>query len=421
MKNKLLLLSGFLSLSLSAFNATALPKHSDVNTELLLAPKCFITNNSFEYNELAYHKSNDMVFFGVNREYWWQQLDKLNHKPNCGKFINVTDEWQQYLQANKLNSERGSVLDYEYFLRKFLADSNAVKSISFNKVITGGIENNQELLANLYQEINQDRIGNSLDELSSHYNRAAHTNTGYQAALHVKTWMEDLLNASNRSPDDFAYELIQTNLVYRQPSVVAVLGKNLPGKALVIGAHLDTVGGGRRPGVDDDGCGSVVVLETARLLVNSDHQFNRPIYFIWYAAEEAGLVGSKKVVQAAIDRGIEIDSVLQLDVIGRRAKAEDPTMWFLKDYVNLDFTSYLATLAKDYVKVPVDYTVCGYACSDHASWTAKGFVAGAGVESAFSDINPYIHSAEDTKEHVYMDNMVNFTKLALAYAVDKAA
>lgn len=111
--------------------------------------------------------------------------------------------------------------------------------------------------------------------------------------------------------------------------------------------------------------------------------------------------------------------MLHFDTIGRRAKSDDPTLFLLRDNVDQNFTDYISNLITNNVKVPVDYTKCGYACSDHASWTNAGFTATAAFESSFDDMNPYLHTANDTMEHVSLDNLVNYTKLALAYVVDK--
>jgi leucyl aminopeptidase len=165
----------------------------------------------------------------------------------------------------------------------------------------------------------------------------------------------------------------------------------------------------------------MVVVEAARVMLESGYSLNRPVYFIWYAAEEVGLVGSREVVKFAKANNWSVDSVLHFDTVGRRAKADDATLWFLRDNVDNDFTDYVAKLVEQYVKLPVDYTTCGYACSDHASWTDGGFVSAAAVESSFADLNPYLHTTEDTMEKVSIDNLVNYTKLALAYVVDRSA
>ena len=64
---------------------------------------------------------------------------------------------------------------------------------------------------------------------------------------------------------------------------------------VVVGAHMDTLSSAVsiKPGADDDGSGSVTVLETARSLLSSGMHFKKPLYLIWYSAEELGLIGSQ--------------------------------------------------------------------------------------------------------------------------------
>jgi len=59
--------------------------NADINKEVLLAPKCFMDNNSFQYNELAFDKQQDLVLFEVDTKSWWQQLPTINR--TCGKLI----------------------------------------------------------------------------------------------------------------------------------------------------------------------------------------------------------------------------------------------------------------------------------------------------------------------------------------------
>lgn len=391
------------------------------NQEIILAPKCFVENNGFEYNELAFNKNSNMVLFSVNKETWWQNLNDINHKADCGKFINVYNDWNDYSETKALSNTRVSSADFDFFLAQMLSEinNNSLTSNKYHKQ-TSFTETKQAKLDDLYTQVDADRISKSLDELTDHYNRAAYNDNGYKAAKYINDWMEALAKQANKSEEEFSVEYIATGGYYKQPSVVAVLGKDKPGEALVISAHMDTNGGGRRPGADDDGSGSMVVLEAARLIVNSGYEFNRPIYFMWYAAEEMGLVGSRVVAKEVKSRELNIDSVLHFDTVGRRANANDSTLFLLRDNVDQSFTDYIANLLTEQVKVPVDYTRCGYACSDHASWFQSGVSSAAGFESTFDDINPYIHTSNDTKEHVTIENLVNFTKLALAYAIDKA-
>jgi leucyl aminopeptidase len=80
----------------------------------------------------------------------------------------------------------------------------------------------------------------------------------------------------------------------------------------------------------------------------------------------------------------------------------------------------LAKLITTYLKVPVDYTRCGYECSDHASWNEEGIPAAYSSESDFENRNPYIHSPSDVMDLLNLDHMTHFTKLAVALVIELA-
>jgi carboxypeptidase Q len=60
----------------------------------------------------------------------------------------------------------------------------------------------------------------------------------------------------------------------------------------MLGAHSDSVEAG--PGINDNGSGSIALLEVARQL--SNFQLKDKIRFAWFAGEEQGLVGSSYYV-----------------------------------------------------------------------------------------------------------------------------
>lgn len=69
---------------------------------------------------------------------------------------------------------------------------------------------------------------------------------------------------------------------------------------MVIGAHLDSVNDG--PGMNDNASGSAALLVFANQVENYARTFNttfrNQVRFIWFAAEEAGLVGSQEYVDS---------------------------------------------------------------------------------------------------------------------------
>jgi leucyl aminopeptidase len=174
-----------------------------------------------------------------------------------------------------------------------------------------------------------------------------------------------------------------------------------------------------KPGADDDGSGTVTVMQVARNLLNSGMQFKKPIYIIWYSAEEEGLVGSSYVVKDFKKNNIPVDAVVQFDMTGYAYK-NDPTIWLINDYVNADLTSYLEKLINTYVKVPVNYTKCGYACSDHASWNQGGYTSSFPFESSFGNDDPYIHTSQDKMDVLSLSHMTDYAKLGTAFAVELA-
>ncbi len=68
------------------------------------------------------------------------------------------------------------------------------------------------------------------------------------------------------------------------------------------------------PGANDDGSGTAVSLECARVL--SKHRFPATIIFLTVAGEEQGLFGSAHFAKMAKEQGWEIEGVLNNDIVG---------------------------------------------------------------------------------------------------------
>jgi len=73
-------------------------------------------------------------------------------------------------------------------------------------------------------------------------------------------------------------------------------------------------GNGDAPGANDDGSGTAVSLECARVL--SKMKFPATIVFLTVAGEEQGLNGSKHFAKMAKDQGWELEAVLNNDIVG---------------------------------------------------------------------------------------------------------
>lgn len=63
--------------------------------------------------------------------------------------------------------------------------------------------------------------------------------------------------------------------------------------------------------LDDDGSGTVTILEAFRALVYHGFTPKYPVEFHWYAAEEGGLLGSLDIVKGFVETGRNVKGMLQ--------------------------------------------------------------------------------------------------------------
>ena len=76
------------------------------------------------------------------------------------------------------------------------------------------------------------------------------------------------------------------------------------------------------PGVNDDGSGTAMVMELARVFGESGIEFDATLVFIALAGEEQGLIGATMHAEKAAAEKVVIDAVLNNDMIGNVAGAE---------------------------------------------------------------------------------------------------
>lgn len=98
-------------------------------------------------------------------------------------------------------------------------------------------------------------------------------------------------------------------------NVIAETPDGDPNRVVVIGAHLDSVS--RGPGINDNGSGSAAILEVAEVYAQQERSPRNQLRFIWFGAEEFGLLGSTVYVGnlSAADQD-RILAMLNFDMIG---------------------------------------------------------------------------------------------------------
>ena len=84
---------------------------------------------------------------------------------------------------------------------------------------------------------------------------------------------------------------------------------------IIVGAHQDSANYDfpllPAPGADDDGSGTVTILEAFRVLVQAGFKPKLPVEFHWYAAEEGGLLGSQDIASEYVHQRKDVGAMIQ--------------------------------------------------------------------------------------------------------------
>lgn len=109
---------------------------------------------------------------------------------------------------------------------------------------------------------------------------------------------------------------------WTQYSIIAKIpGTQASSPVTILGAHMDSINlqsptSGRAPGADDDGTGTVNLIETLRALIAAGFKPSTPLEFHWYSGEEAGLLGSQAIATNYKNAGIQVKAFMELDMSG---------------------------------------------------------------------------------------------------------
>ncbi|KAF9110155.1 Leucine aminopeptidase 1 [Mortierella sp. AM989] len=262
----------------------------------------------------------------------------------------------------------------------------------------------------------------ALTKFTSFHTRYYKSESGRDSAKWLYKQISDLIEESDAS-SDISIRKFKHN--WDQFSIIARFeGRNesLSNSPVVVGAHQDSLNAwfpyGRSPGADDDGSGTVTILEVFRSLVNTGFRPIRPVEFHWYSAEEAGLLGSQDVAEEYNNKNVEVLAMVQNDMTGYAGTKFAESFGVVTDHVDPELTELIKVYAREYGDIAVRETKCGYACSDHASWAKYGYRSAFAIESDFSDISPFIHSKNDDVSHIDFNHMKEFAKLTLGFAVE---
>jgi len=251
--------------------------------------------------------------------------------------------------------------------------------------------------------------------LSDFNTRKYNTEDGKKAAHTIR----DLFIKHSAGRSDITVQLFEHT--WLQPSVIARIEGAGPhaSEVIIISAHEDSISSSTyAPGADDDASGTSCVLEVFRTLAEHGYIPDRTVEFHTYSAEEVGLWGSQAIANYYQSNSIVVYAQMQLDMTMFVKQGTTESIGIITDYVNAQLTDFLKVLINAYCDLGYEPFTCGYACSDHASWTKAGYAASAPFEAIMKNMDPYIHTKDDLMKYISVEHGMQFTKLATGFIIE---
>ncbi|KAJ1895317.1 hypothetical protein LPJ66_004664 [Kickxella alabastrina] len=316
-------------------------------------------------------------------------------------------EWLSESQINKLISSDARFRDITD-IRDVPENVNQAALLDIPTSLT-----HQKLVSGLLPRVTKDVPQSVLANLTSFTNRYYNSENGRKSSAWLLSTIQSLVPGINAN--SFPHR-------FPQPSIIArIEGTQNPNEIVIISAHQDSINeedpvAGRAPGADDDGSGTVTILEALRVFAHSGLKSKRSVEFHWYAGEEGGLLGSADVSKTY--EGKKVAAVLHFDMTGYPMSS--PAVGIVTDYTDSSTNDLLRKIVAAYTDLPTKDIVCGYACSDHASWNARGVRAAVPFECQQVEGNTNIHSPKDSIGTIDFDHLVKFVKIALGFIAEVA-
>jgi len=139
--------------------------------------------------------------------------------------------------------------------------------------------------------------------------------TGSLKNANALTWLKNKYTSFGYSASQIVEDPFTFGSTSSKNLVITKTGTLYPDKYVIICGHFDSIYG---PGVNDNGSGTSIILEAARILKNVPTEYS--IKFIHFSGEEQGLRGSTHYVNnVAYQNGIrvlDIKLVFNLDQVG---------------------------------------------------------------------------------------------------------
>ncbi|KAK8106366.1 Leucine aminopeptidase 1 [Apiospora kogelbergensis] len=353
---------------------------------------------------------------GISTEPAEQFLVELS--PGVTKLVTEEQKWELRRNGQRFMD----ITEHKDLGTRILASESKSKPVFPSKVSQQSDVN--PMLKNLTKTLMREH----LEKFTSFHTRYYKSDYGRQSSEWLLKTVQDTIK--DAGADKHGVSAKHFTHSWGQNSIIATI----PGQSnstVVIGAHQDSINLWfpsmlAAPGADDDGSGTVTILEAFRVLLQSEDVVKgkapNTIEFHWYSAEEGGLLGSQAIFSDYAQNKRDIKAMLQQDMTGFVQKTTDAgkpeSVGVIMDFVDPGLTAFIKKVIEEYCQIPWVETKCGYACSDHASASKAGYPSAFVIESEFKNSDDHIHGTEDLIKYLSFDHMLQHARMTLGLAYE---
>ncbi|OCA72290.1 leucyl aminopeptidase [Chryseobacterium artocarpi] len=224
--------------------------------------------------------------------------------------------------------------------------------------------------------------------------------TGSQENANALNWLKEKYLSYGYTADQIVEDPFSFSVTNSKNLVITKQGTLYPNKYVIICGHFDSLNG---PGVNDNGSGTSIMLEAARILRTVSTEYS--IKFIHFSGEEQGLKGSyhyaNNVAYQGSNRVLDIKLVFNLDQVGGKMinSASNNVVYCDEDQGGLSSNNAASTAVTQQLRnctalySPLQTEVDPAENTDYIPFEQKGEVITGFFERIRSN---YPHSSNDT-------------------------
>lgn len=177
--------------------------------------------------------------------------------------------------------------------------------------------------------------------------------------------------------------------------IADIKGTEKPDEVVIVSGHLDSWDGPGTEGCCDNGTGTMVALETARVLMKSGAKPKRTIRFIMWTGEEQGLYGSRRYVEMHKNELDKISAVL-VDDGGTNYQGGMTCVAAMEPMLRAAQAPMTGTFANMPFEIRVSERMPRGGGSDHAPFNQVGVPGFFWFETGRANYN-YVHHTQHDK------------------------